>query len=306
MFRKSFYALLALMLACGVAVSMGNLDPNISLESARELWSDVLRDVDDLGLQASRVSVYKEMQLGAQLNTQVGTWNKEDTAATQYVAAVGEVLLLKINRRAIRYHFHVLESPEINAFALPGGQIYVLSGLLEFLQSEAELAAVLGHEISHVDLRHCIEQYQYQLVLKRVGMGQVGAITGFAHELVAIGYKQDQELEADLSGERLTIEAGYDPDAAAAVFERMKRTFGESSAAPAKTPVGEIGQAVGEAVGSYFRTHPPSAARVRQLSEMTGKNHRELAGRVFYRGIRNYQGRIARSAQEFVEEEHVY
>ena len=306
MFPKSFYGLMALMLACGVAVSIGNLDPNINLESARELWSDVLRDVDDLGMQASRVSAYKEMELGAQLSTQVGTWNKEDSAATQYVAAVGEQLLPKINRSAIRYHFHVLESPEINAFALPGGQIYVLSGLLGFLQSEAELAAILGHEISHVDLRHCIEQYQYQLALKKVGMGQVGAIAGFAHALVAIGYKQDQELEADLSGERLTIESGYDPDAAAAVFERMKVKFGESNSAPATTPADEIGQAVGGAIGSYFRTHPPSAARAKQLSEMTRKNHRELAGRTFYQGMRNVRTRIPRSAQEFVEEKHVY
>jgi predicted Zn-dependent protease len=303
---KSFLALLVLMVACGATVLLGNLDPDVSLDSARELWSDVLRDVDDLGLHATRVSAYREMQLGDQMAAQLATGNREDPEAAKYVAAVAEQLLPHVNRKAIRYHFHVIDSPEINAFALPGGQIYVLSGLLDFLQSEAELAAILGHEISHVDLRHCIEQYQYQLALKKVGMGQVGAIAGFAHELVAIGYKQDQELEADFSGERLAIEAGYDPDAAAAVFERMQRKFGEGNATPATTPAGEIGQAIGAAFDSYFRTHPPSEARARQLSGMTGRNRRELAGRTFYRGVKNYQTRVARGTQKYVEERHVY
>ncbi|HXP87362.1 MAG TPA: M48 family metalloprotease [Bryobacteraceae bacterium] len=304
--NPAFFALLVLMMVCGVAVRMGNLDPDVSLDSARELWSDVLRDVDDFGLHATRVSAYKEMELGEQMASQLATGMPEDSNAAQYVTAVGSQLLPNVNRKSIRYHFHVIESPEINAFALPGGQIYVLRGLLDFLQSEAELAAVLGHEISHVDLRHCIEQYQYQLALKNVGMGEVGSIAGFAHTLVALGYKQDQELEADAAGERLTIEAGYDPDAATAVFKRMQIKFAESKAVPATTPAGELGQAVGDAIGSYFRTHPPSEARVRQLSAMTAKNRSELAGRIYYRGVRNYRMRIARDTQNFAEEQHVY
>jgi predicted Zn-dependent protease len=304
--NRSFLALLVLMAACGVTVMMGNLAPDVSLDSARELWSDVLRDVDDFGLHATRVSVYKEMQLGEQMSGQLGPGNREDPGAEKYVAVVGEQLLPYVNRKTMRYRFHVIDSPEINAFVLPGGQIYVLTGLLEFLQSEAELAAILGHEISHVDLRHCIEQFQYQLVLKSVGMGQAGSVAGFAHELVAMGYKQDQELEADFSGERLAIEAGYDPDAATAVFDRMKKQFGESKAPSAVSPASELGQAVAGALGSYFRTHPPSESRARELSQMTAQNRVELAGRMFYRGARNYRIRIARSTQEFAEEKHVY
>jgi predicted Zn-dependent protease len=304
--NQSFLALLALMVACGVTVLMGNLDTDVSLDSTRELWSDVLRDVDDFGLRATRVSTYKEMQLGEQMAVQLAAGNAEDSEGSKYVTAVGSQLLANVNRKTMRYRFHVIESPETNAFALPGGQIYVLRGLLDSLQSEAELAAVLGHEISHVDLRHCIEQFQYQLALKKVGMGQAGSIAGFAHDLVAIGYKQDQELEADVAGERLTIEAGYDPDAAAAVFKRMQAKFADSKAAPATTPAGELVQAVGDVIGSYFRTHPPSEARARQLSAMTAKNRSELAGRIFYRGIRNYRVRIARATQEYAEEQHVY
>jgi predicted Zn-dependent protease len=211
-----------------------------------------------------------------------------------------------VNRKAMRYQFHVIQSAQVNAFAMPGGQIYVLSGMMGFLHSESELAAILGHEMSHVDLRHCIERYQYELAMKKVGVGDAAPLVDLAHALFAMGYGQDQELEADASGERLTIEAGYDPDAAAAVFERMKVLFGESAAEKAATPLGEAGQVVWDAMGSYFRSHPPSAERARQLTEMVKKNRSALGGQVIYRGAQNFKARIPRSERSFEAEQHVY
>jgi predicted Zn-dependent protease len=306
MSRKYFYALLILMLACGAAVSLGELDTNVSLDSAREIWADVLRDVDEFGLHATRVPAPKEMQLGAGIAAEIKTWGTEDPEASKYVTAVAEQLLPHVNRHAIRYQIHVIQSPQINAFAVPGGHIYVLTGLLDFLESEAELASILGHEISHVDLRHCIERYQYELALKRVGAGDAGVLVGMAHQFASLGYAQYQELEADASGERLTIEGGYDPDAAIAVFQRMKARFGESSPPPANTPLGELGQAVGGALGAYFQTHPPSEERARQLSAMVARNHSTLAGGTFYRGVKNFKERVPRSGRRFPAESRVY
>jgi predicted Zn-dependent protease len=306
MSRKPFYIVLALIAVCAAAVSMGSKGPHVSLDSALEIWSDVLRDVDNLGLQATRVPVHEEMELGATLAAQVRAWGEEDPRDSEYVTEVASELLPYVNRTAMRYQFHVIQSPQVNAFALPGGQVYVLSGLMEFLRSESELAAVVGHEMSHVDLRHCIERYQYELALKKVGAGDAAGLVDLAHRLFAIGYSQDQELEADASGERLTIEAGYDPDAAAAVFERMKIKFREHAAPPATTPLGEAGQAVWEALGSYFQSHPPSEQRARALREMAVSNRRTIAGRVIYRGVRNYNERIPRRKQEFDAERHVY
>jgi predicted Zn-dependent protease len=265
-----------------------------------------LRDADEVGLQATRVSPEREMQLGAEIAQRTGGWGPEDPEASKYVTAVGEELTPAVDRKAIRYDFHVIQSPEINAFALPGGHVYVLSGLLDFLQSEAELAAIVGHEISHVDLRHCIERYQYELALRKLQVAPVGEMVTIAHQLVAVGYAQDQELEADASGERLAIEAGYDPDAAAAVFLRMKAKFGEPDRVPAATPAGEAGKAVGEAIGSYFRSHPPSAERARRLSEMVERNRRELAGHTVYRGVENYRRRIPRRVERFPGEQRTF
>jgi len=104
----------------------------------------------------------------------------------------------------------------------------------------------------------------------------------------------------------LAIEAGYDPDAAVAVFNRMNQKFGEAAAQPPKTPLGEVGQALGEAIVSYFSTYPPSAERARQLSGMVAANHRTLAGRMVYHGVVNYRTRVSWSEREFAAEKHIY
>ena len=304
--RKYFYALLIVMLACGAAVSLGDLDTNVSLDSAREIWADVLRDVDEVGLHATRIPAAREMQLGAEMAAHIGTWGAEDPEATKYVTAVANSLVPHVNRPAIQYQVHLIQSPEINAFAVPGGHIYVLSGLLDFLHSEAELASVLGHEISHVDLRHCIERYQYELALKKVGVGDAGVVVGIAHQFASLGYAQYQELEADAAGERLAIESDYDPDAAMALFQRMKARFGETSATPASTPLGEVGQAVGGALGAYFQTHPPSEDRARQLTAMVARNRSTLRGRAFYRGVRNFKERVPRTVRRYPGESRVF
>jgi predicted Zn-dependent protease len=306
MSRKYFYAVLALMVACGAAVSLGELDPSVNLNSAQQLWADVLRDADDFGLQATRVSPAKEMQLGDEMAAQMAAWGTEDPADTKYANAVAAQLLPYVHRNGIRYRIHVIHSPEVNAFAIPGGHIYVLSGMLDFLGSEAELAAVLGHEMSHVDLRHCIERYQYQLAAKKAGFGGVGEIAEIAHSLVALGYSQEQESEADASGERIAIEAGYDPDAAAAVFQRMQKRFGEPARTPAKTPTGEAAGAVWDALGSFLQTHPPSQDRAKQLTDMVARNRRDLAGRLVYQGVRNFRERVSRTEHTYAEEQRIY
>ncbi|HEV2688140.1 MAG TPA: M48 family metallopeptidase [Bryobacteraceae bacterium] len=295
-----FLAVLVLLIAGGVVASLGERNPDVGLSSVREIWADVLRDADQVGLKATRVTAAEEMQIGAEMSATMPWPGHAD--AERYVTAVAARLTPNVRRKEIRYTFHVIGSPEVNAFALPGGHIYVLQGLLDFLKNESELAAILGHEISHVDLRHCIERYQYELALKKVGARDLGVLAEVAHSLVAIGYTQYQELEADAQGERLAIEAGYDPEAALQVFHRMQEQFGGTSIKQPETPVGEVTRSIGEAIGSYFQTHPPSGARERQLDDLLARNRRQLGNREFYVGIRNYREQVARNEREYPEE----
>jgi beta-barrel assembly-enhancing protease len=297
-----FGLVFALLVGGAVLATRGTSDPQVSLDSLVDLWSDTLRDTDQIGMKLTRVSDVEEMKIGADLARGVADMGPEDADAARYVTSVAQPLAAHLRRSGIHYQFHVIDSPQINAFALPGGQIFVMRGLLEFVESEAELAAVLGHEMSHVDLRHCIEHYQYEVKLTKAGTPEVGQIVEMAHRLVMLGYSPQQELEADAQGERLSVESGYDPDAEAALFTRMKARFREPSRVRAVTPAGEITEAAGQAIGSYFRTHPPSEERVARLNDMLARHRAELAGRSFYVGKENLRERVPRSSHEYAGE----
>ena len=292
---------LALLVAGGTAAALGEVDEGVDFSAALETWGDVLRDADQLGLKLTRVSDAEEMVLGEAL---VDPWRPAVAAhpTEEYVAAVGQALVRRVRRPGVRYVFHVVDSPAVNAFALPGGQVFVTTGMLGFLESEAELAAVLGHEIAHVDLRHCVERFQYELALARVGLRDVGRYAEVFRRLAASGYSKYHELEADAQGLRLAIEAGYDPTAGAAVFERLGRQRGEPATVRPGTPVGELGQAVASGLGSYFRSHPPSAERARRLERLVARNQRILAGRPVYVGVENLQRRVPRTVEELPAE----
>jgi predicted Zn-dependent protease len=293
---------LVVLVAAGATVWMGEMQADVSLASTSEIWGDLLRDADQFGLNLTRMSDAKEMELGNRLASAMITSGATDPAWETYVSAVGATLAPNLRRQGIQYRFHVLQSPVVNAFALPGGHVFVFTGMLEFIHSEAELAAVLGHEMSHVDLRHCVELYQYQAAFEKVGVGGVGQMVEQVRRLTARGYSKYQELEADAQGFRLIALAGYNPEASVVFFTRLRQVFGEPPPSSARTPVGELAGAVVHEVGSYFQSHPPTAERLRRLDALVAHNRKRLAGRPFYEGVENYLRRIPRSQQQFPHE----
>src|SRR6266567_270541 len=224
--KLRFLIILVLLLTAVIVAAIGKSDGKVGLSSLRYLWSDTARDTDQIGMRLTRLTDADEMTLGAEVSAPILAEFHEDSDASAYVTDVAQPLMAHIRRSGIRYHYHVITAGGINAFAMPGGQIFVTSGLLEFVESEAELASVLGHEISHVDLRHCVERYQVQYRLKKAGAGALGSMVEFAHHLMMAGFKQDQESEADAQGEQLVVAASYDPDAEAGLFERMQKHLG--------------------------------------------------------------------------------
>jgi predicted Zn-dependent protease len=258
--RLKFFSILALLIAATLFAALRSQRREVNLSSVRQIYSDSLRDADQPGLRLTRLSDAEEMQLGVNL-LQTMPW-PEDPVGTQQLVRVAQPLLVHIHRHAITYQFHVVQAPMLNAFALPGGQVIVTNTMLTFTHSDSELAEILGHEIAHVDLRHAVEQYQYQY--------RLGALAELFHRLATMPFSADQELEADAEGFRLATAAGYNPKAAAAVFVRMQQYFHETAAPPANTPTGELAHSLGDALASYFRTHPPTQERVRRLQALAG------------------------------------
>jgi len=161
-----------------------------------------------------------------------------------------------------RFSFHVLADPRtINAFALPGGPIFITEGLLRRLRSESELAAVLGHEIGHVIARHSSEQLAKSQLMQGligaavVGTGdyttaQVGQMVG---SLINMRYGRDDELESDALGIRIVAEAGYDPRSMIGVMETLAKASGGS-----RQP-------------EFFSTHPHPENRQARIREEIAK-----------------------------------
>lgn len=171
----------------------------------------------------------QEIELGRandpKIRAQFGLYDDPELQA--YVQRVGDRLAAQSHRPELIYRFTVLDSPDVNAFALPGGYIYITRGILAYLQSEAELAAVLGHEIGHVTARHSVKQYSAAtaasvaaaLLLRTQGGQDLFSVIGNA---LISGYGREHELESDRLGAEYLARTGYEPSAMTEVIGVLK------------------------------------------------------------------------------------
>jgi predicted Zn-dependent protease len=184
------------------------------------------------GTDVVTMSEAQEIELGRKMHPQVlqqyGRF--DDEALQQYVNDVGQRVAAKSHRPTLQYTFTVVDSDEVNAFALPGGFVYLTRGIMSYLNSEAELAAVLGHEIGHVTARHSVRQ-QAGATAAGVGAAVVGILTGssdlmnvagMAGSALISGYGRDMELEADRLGAEYLNRIGYEPESMIDVVRLLK------------------------------------------------------------------------------------
>ena len=205
----------------------------------------------------------------------------KDEALQKYVNQVGRWVASQTDRADLSWHFGVIDSEDINAFAAPGGYVLVTKGLYRKLDNEAELAGVLGHEIGHVIKKHQLKLLQKtQLLSLGAGLlsGKLGKdnqtvqkIIGSGAEVCARSLDKDAEFEADRIGVVLTARAGYDPYGLPEVLQTISATGKDDSR-----------------VTLLFKTHPHPDDRLASLGDAIGskldgiKDGKELAER-FYR-----------------------
>ena len=150
----------------------------------------------------------------------------------QYVETIGKRLANVSDRRDLYFHFKIVDTPVVNAFALPGGYVYVTRGLLAYVNSDAELAGVLGHEIGHVTARHAVKQYtkaaSYNVAanIASIFVPQInnfGQIADIAFIAITSGYSREYEREADRLGVKYAFAAGYDPKAISTFLQTLSQ-----------------------------------------------------------------------------------
>src|SRR5690242_19851779 len=217
-----FAIIFALLLAVLVKVQKDRVDAPVGPEAVLSLLGDTEHELTRLPVNFTRMSDLDEIKLGDRLAKQYGGREdlaNEDTsrpAVQAYVNRVGARVSVGAQRK-LPYRFHYIPDPNfINAFALPGGHVYIGGGLMALMDSEDELASVLGHEVEHIDHYHCAERAQTQAALEKVPLGELAAIP---MEIFEAGYSKTEELEADREGTRLAVKAHYSPLGAIRLFQ---------------------------------------------------------------------------------------
>ncbi|MBI4456582.1 MAG: M48 family metalloprotease [Acidobacteria bacterium] len=219
------------------------------------------------GIFPNFVSLEKEVQLGSQLAMQFEQTAKlvEDPVITEYVDRVGQGIVKKSDAK-VPFHIKVVDTDEVNAFALPGGFFYVNKGLILEADNEAELAGVMAHEISHVAARHATKRLSKGQLLQFAAIpalifagpayGTLGSVAfqnglGLGIDLAVLGITRDSEEEADQLGVQYLWNTGYDPSAFGSFFQKLL-------AKEKKKP--------GTFTG-FFRTHPRVESRIAETEK---------------------------------------
>jgi predicted Zn-dependent protease len=226
--------------------------------------------------QLALISEQQEVQLGLDYDQQIqrllGVY--PDARLQEYVDRVGRKLAAGSERPDLAWTFRVVDDPVVNAFALPGGHVYVTRGLMTHLTSEAQLAAVIGHEIGHVTARHSVNQMS-KARIARIGLiaGSIlsPTLAGYAArslDVLFLRYSRDDERQADDLGLRYIYAQGYDPREMPRVFEVLRRVS-----------QGQGGQRIPE----WQSTHPSEEERVRTTGGEVARLGNDFSGRVVSR-----------------------
>ncbi len=253
-----------LLLACAAASVLAT---RAEAQGIGDVLRRAARNVGAVARTLLPISTDKEIDIGRGIaSTIAGRFPvSQDTALTAYVNLVGLTVAGEAPRPDIAYRFAVLETPMVNAFAAPGGYIFITRGAIELCQNEAELAGVLAHEVGHVNRRHVIEQIRKTDVMRTVRdeSGLSGStldqVVGAGSNVLFTGLSRGDELQADSIGLELATSAGYDPGGLAAFIGRLQTHRGG--------PTAEL-----------FATHPVPADRLARLAAIASRE--KLSGGV--------------------------
>ncbi|MBN1561658.1 M48 family metalloprotease [candidate division KSB1 bacterium] len=228
-----------------------------------------------------------ELALGQQTDQAViqeyGIYN--DAELNAYVEQIGREMATKTHRSNLNYSFKVLDTPVVNAFAVPGGYVYFTRGIMAYLNNEAEFAGVLGHELGHINARHSAAQYS------QMQLAQAGLLAGMIFseevqkyspyimagmELLFLKFSRDDEREADDLGVIYSTASGYNSLGMATFFETLERMH----------------PSTGQALPDWFSTHPNPVDRVAAVKRKTAEEQAKYPGKEFAINRTNYLAHV--------------
>ncbi|HEY0741023.1 MAG TPA: M48 family metalloprotease [Chryseosolibacter sp.] len=207
------------------------------------------------------MSKEQEIAMGQQSDPEIKAFFGvyEDPKLQQFISEKGQQMAAVSHRKDLKYEFKVVDSPVVNAFAVPGGYVYFTRGIMAHFNNEAEFAGVLGHEIGHITARHSAKQYS-QAQLAQIGLvagsvispafAQYAEIASQGVQLLFLKFGRDAESQSDKLGVEYSTKIGYDAEEMAGFFSTLDRLRGE-----------------GEEVPTFLSTHPDPADRERKVAK---------------------------------------
>jgi len=271
---KRWLILASLLAISGVALFYSQRqkgETHVGPEAMLSALADTEREWSRIPARFTRLSDRDEVRIGnamAEKYLSHSSLNDDDHAIEDYVSTVGSAVA-KQARRKLDYRFHYIPSPAlVNAFALPGGHVFIGKGLLRLMKSEDELAGVLGHEVEHVDNYHCNERVALESRLKHVPLRELVTLPV---QLFQAGYSKEQEMEADRDGTALVVMAGYSPQGALDLFATFARLRSHREDKPG-SPSEEFSRVTLESLAGYFRSHPLPEEREAQIRHLIAAN----------------------------------
>ena len=210
------------------------------------------------------ISEQEEIALGKNTDTEIRTQYGiyDDPELLAYIRSVGNRLIPHTHRPNLPYQFAILDTPVINAFAVPGGYIYVTRGIMALMGSEAELSAVLGHEMGHVNARHSVRRMS-QMLLVQLGLAvgsalnetfaKISGVAGVGMQLLFLKFSRDDEREADVLGIDYSRKGSYNPGEMVAFFSSLQK-MGDLSG--------------GQSLPGFLSTHPLTGERIQNVRKL--------------------------------------
>ncbi|MGD0624843.1 MAG: M48 family metalloprotease [Thermodesulfobacteriota bacterium] len=242
------------------------------------------------------MTLQQERELGEKVLQEVKKhWSVvQDPSVNEYISRVGRRILQGIESQPFDYRFYVLNTPDVNAFAVPGGYVFINSGLILLVENEGELAGVICHEIGHVIARHIAKRSEKGLKLSLASLGAIlaGILVGgqaaaaivtttvAANQTAMLKYSREDEEEADYLGLKFMMQAGYDPHGMLTMLKKFRRITGPAASDPP----------------AYLLTHPAIEERTAELEIQMSRYPQEKA-------VRNPTGNLSRIQTKLVVEE---
>jgi predicted Zn-dependent protease len=257
----------------------------LALQAQGGLLGRVRGEARGAAVNSIPITAQKEREIGREIAaTVLGRWHAvNDSALTEYVSVVGSIVAQQSPRYGeVPFHFAVLDTDEINAFATPGGYIFVTRGALATMESEAELAGVLAHEIGPVDQKHVLAQIQRLNMMAGATSEALPSgplldeLIGKLTSMLFMGVGREAELESDSIGQVYAARAGYRPDG---MLTFVRRLIADT---PARRGT----------LASMRATHPPASERVEALQrQFTAAGYDTNSGQALVERYRLYTRR---------------